>query len=155
MDYKIIGLSPEPFLALYGLTDAALAERNAKRFRADSRPGYPERVEIRDAELGESVLLVNFVHQSGPTPYRASHAVFVREGAERAATYRNEIPESLRLRPLSVRAFDAEHWMVDADLCDGQHLEGVLHKLLGNDKVDYLQVHFAKQGCYAARAERL
>jgi len=154
MDYKVIGLSPQPFLDLYGLSDAALTERNAKRYRADTRPGFPDRIEIRDVEPGEDVLLVNFVHQPESTPYRASHAVFVREGAEEAIAFRNEVPEALKLRPLSVRAFDAAHWMVDADLCDGLHLENLVRRFLVNENVEYLQVHFAKRGCYAARVER-
>jgi hypothetical protein len=105
VDYKIVGLSTEPFLPLYGLSDDALLERNSKRYRADSRPGFPDRIEGRDVDLGDSVLLVHFEHQIGRTPYRASHAVFVREGAERAATFVNEVPEALKARPLSVRAF--------------------------------------------------
>jgi hypothetical protein len=80
--------------------------------------------------------------------------VFVREGAEQAITFRNEVPEALELRPLSVRAFDAAHWMVDADLCDGLHLENLVRRFLVNENVEYLQVHFAKRGCYAARVER-
>jgi hypothetical protein len=155
VDYKIIGLSPDPFLSLYGLSDAALADSNAKRYRADKRPGFPDRIEIRDAEPGESVLLVNYAHQPASTPYRASHAVFVREGAVRAATFVNEVPESLQVRPLSVRAFDAGHWMVDAELCDGRDLDRVLRRFLGDGRVDYLQVHFATRGCYAARVEKI
>ena len=146
MNYRIIGLSPEPFLHLYGLSDAALAERNARRYRADTRPGFPD--------LGESVLLVNFIPQAAATPYRASHAVFVREGAQRAITVENEVPEALRVRPLSVRAFDAAHWMVDAALCDGERLDEPLQRFLAKEDVDYLQVHFAQRGCYAARVER-
>ena len=30
------------------------------------------------------MLLLNYVHQPADTPYKASHAIFVREGAERA-----------------------------------------------------------------------
>jgi len=155
VDYQITGLSPDSFLSLYGLSDAALADRNAKRYRADKRPGFPDRIEIRDVEPGESVLLVNYAHQAAPTPYRASHAVFVREGASRAATFVNEVPESLQARPLSVRAFDAEHWMVDAALCEGHHLDGLLRRFLADGKVEYLQVHFATRGCYAARVEKI
>lgn len=59
------------------------------------------------------------------------------------------------MRPLSVRAFDAGHWMVDADLCDGLRLDGLIRRFLANENVDYLQVHFAKPGCYAARVERI
>ncbi len=154
MDYRIIGISPEPFLELYGLSDEALAERQAKRYRADARPGFPDRIELRDVNPGDDVILVNYVHQAGSTPYRASHAVFVREGAERTAMFVNEVPEALQVRPLSVRAFDAGHWMVDADLCDGRELDSLVRRLLTNESVDYLQVHFAKRGCYAARVER-
>ena len=154
MHYQIIGLSPEPFIALYGLSDDKLSEHNAKRYRADARPGFPDRIEIRDVNAGESVILVNYVHQAAVTPYRASHAVFIREGAARAATFHNEIPESLQARVLSVRAFDAGHWMLDAELCDGKRVEGLLKKFLANENVEYLQVHFATRGCYAARVER-
>jgi hypothetical protein len=78
----------------------------------------------------------------------------VREGAERSAVFLNEVPEALKVRPLSVRAFDADHWMVDGDLCEGRDLDSLVRRFLAHDAVDYLQVHFAKRGCYAARVER-
>src|SRR5450432_4004488 len=84
MDFRIKGLSPEPFLHLYGLSEAELATHAAKRYIVDTYPGFPDRIEVRDAEEGARVLLVNHVHQPGDTPYRASHAIFVREGAQRA-----------------------------------------------------------------------
>jgi Protein of unknown function (DUF1203) len=154
MNFRTRGLSPEPFISLYGLTDDELATQGAKRYIADANPGFPDRIEVRDVEKGTSVLLVNHIHQPGDTPYRASHAIFVREGAERAYDAVNEIPAVLRVRPLSVRAFNSSHWMVDADLCDGQLLEPLIQKFLADSAVVYLQVHFAKRGCYAARIER-
>ena len=154
MDYQIRGPSPEPFVGLYGLSNEALAERQVRRYRANARPGFPDRIEVRDVDAGDDVLLVNYVHQAGSTPYRSSHAVFVREGAERTAVFLNEVPEALTARSLSVRAFDADHWMVDADLCEGRDLENLIRRLLAHATVDYLQVHFAKRGCYAARVER-
>jgi hypothetical protein len=154
MDFRVSGLSPEPFMHLYGLSEAKLATHGAKRYIADSCPGFPDRIEVRDVEEGGSVLLVNHVHQPGDTPYRASHAIFVREGAERAYDAVNEVPQVLRIRPLSVRAFAASHWMLDADLCDGQVIEPLIHQYLADPEVAYLQVHFAKRGCYAARIAR-
>jgi Protein of unknown function (DUF1203) len=154
MDYRILGLSPEPFLGLYGLSDEELAIRGARRYIADSNPGFPDRIEMRDVDTGDAVLLVNHVHQPGDTPYRASHAIFVREGAEQAYNAINEVPEVMRRRPLSVRAFSAGHWMMNADLCDGQVVEPVLRKFLSDPAVSYLQVHYATRGCYAARIER-
>jgi hypothetical protein len=93
MDFRIQGLSPEPFLPFYGLSDEILAIRNAKRYVANANSGFPDRIELRDAEPGERLILVNYVHQPAASPYRASHAVFVLEGAEKTYDAVNEIPE--------------------------------------------------------------
>lgn len=78
MTFRITGLDPEPFRPLYGLSDEDLARYGAIRMVASSSPGYPDRIEMRDAEPGETLLLVNFMHQPAETPYCASHAIFVR-----------------------------------------------------------------------------
>ena len=154
MSFRITGLSDAPFRALYGLSDGELAARGARRYVADAKPGFPDRIELRDAEPGEKVLLVNHLHQPADTPYRASHAVFVIEGAAARYDRVGEIPDVLRSRAISLRAFDAGHMMVDADLVDGQVIEGAIQRLLGNPDVAYLQAHYARRGCYAARIDR-
>ena len=75
MDYRITGLSADTFRPLFGLPDEELARRGAKRYVANIKPGFPDRVELRDAEPGETLILVNHVHLAEDTPYRASHAV--------------------------------------------------------------------------------
>ncbi len=154
MSFRITGLDPAPFRHLYGLTDDELAAHGARRTIANAKPGFPDRVELRDAEPGERLLLLNYTHQPADTPYRASHAIFVREGAEQAYEAVDEVPKALRLRPISLRAFDGHGEMVDADLVDGRVLEAVIERLLDNPEVRYLQAHYAKRGCYAARIER-
>jgi len=154
MSFRITGLSSQPFRSLFGLSDDELAARGAKRYVADANPGFPDRVELRDAEPGESVLLVNHTHQPADTPYHASHAIFVIEGAAARYDRVDEIPEVLRARKISLRAFDATHMMVDAELVDGEVVEGAIERLLDNAQVDYIQAHYAKRGCYAARIER-
>jgi hypothetical protein len=155
MSFRITGLDPTPFLELFDLDDQTLAARAIQRCVADSKPGFPDRIELRDAEPGERLLLLNYTHQPAPTPYRASHAIFVREGARKAYDRIGEVPESLRSRVISLRAFDADHLMVDADLTDGRELEGLIERFFTNPKVRYLQAHFARRGCYAARIERV
>jgi hypothetical protein len=155
MNFRILGLSPEPFQPLFGLTEQELARRGAKRYVADAKPGFPDRIEMRDAEPGEPLILVNYVHQSADTPYRASHAVFVREGAQQRYDACGEIPEVLARRSISLRAFDADHWMVGGELLEGRQLEPAIRKLLGQSEVAYLQAHYAVRGCYAARIERV
>jgi len=41
MNFRISGLSPEPFRHLYGLSDEALSVQGVKRYVADKRPGFP------------------------------------------------------------------------------------------------------------------
>jgi uncharacterized protein DUF1203 len=69
----------------------------------------------------------------------------VREGDQ---TYDkvNEVPAQLRNRVLAVRSFDTN--------ANGNEIELVLQELLATSNVDYLHIHFAAAGCYAARVER-
>lgn len=154
MDYRITGLSPEPFRHLYGLSDAELAGHGAVRYVADSKPGYPDRVEVRDAEPGESLLLVNHTHQPADTPYRSSHAIFVLEGAEATYDRVNEVPQALKVRPISLRAFDSGHMIVQADLARGDEVEALIRRYLADPGTAYLHAHYAVRGCYAARIDR-
>jgi hypothetical protein len=52
MDLRITGLAADTFRPLFGLPDEALARRGAKRYVAHVSPGFPDRVELRDAEPG-------------------------------------------------------------------------------------------------------
>jgi hypothetical protein len=99
------------------------------------------------------LLLINYEHHPVDSPYRMRFAIFVREGDQ---TYDkvNEIPEQLRKRTLAVRSFDTNGMMVDNRLVDGQQIEPVIEKLLAPSNVDYLHIHFAAAGCYAARVDR-
>jgi hypothetical protein len=154
MAFRIAGLSPEPFQSLFGLPDDELARRGVKRYVADRPQAFPCRVEMRDAAPGETVLLLNHVCQPADTPYRASHAIFVREGATDVYNRVDEVPPVMRARLLSLRAFDADGMMVDADVVDGAAVEPLIARLLANADVSYIHAHYAKRGCYSGRIER-
>jgi hypothetical protein len=155
MSFRVTGLDPAPFRHLFGSSNAALAEQGVKRYLVDSKPGFPDRVEVRDMEVGETALLLNYTHQPADTPYRASHAIFVREGADRAAEFVGEVPEVMRLRMISLRAFNEAGEMLDADLAEGDEIEPLILRFLGDPYVAYLHAHYAKRGCYAARIEHV
>lgn len=155
MSFRITGLSPEPFRHLFGLPDAELQALNVERRTVDVFPGYPDRIELRDVPLGETVLLLNHVHQPADTPYRASHAIFVREHAAQACEAIDDVPDALRRRVLSVRAFDETHHLADADLVAGADLAALVERMFANARVAYLHAHYAKPGCFAARIDRL
>ena len=154
MAFRITGLSPAPFAHLFGLSEEALAAHGAQRWVAAEGSRLPDRIEVRDARPGETVLLVNYEHQPADTPYRASHAIFVREGATAAYDAVDEIPDAMRSRMLSLRAFDAGHLMADAELVDGRDAEAAIARLFAQPQVAYLQAHYATRGCYAARIDR-
>jgi hypothetical protein len=154
MHFRISGLEPTQFTHLFHLSEEELASHNILRYVVTDKPGFPCRVSLQDAELGAKVLLLNYTHMDTTTPYRASHAIFVRENATPAKLDIDEIPDSVRNRPMSVRAFDAQGMMLDADVVDGKLLEPVLQRLFGNTDVEFVHLHNAMRGCYAARVDR-
>jgi Protein of unknown function (DUF1203) len=154
MSYRVIGLSAEPFQSLFGLSDIALAARHAKRYVVDKKPGFPDRIEMRDCEPGETVLLLNHVSQPAETPYQASHAIFVREGATQTYDVIDAIPDVMRVRLLSLRGFSADGMIVDADVVEGRDIETVIERMFNNPEIASIHVHNAKRGCYAGRIER-
>lgn len=152
MSFRITGLQPQAFAHLFGLSDAELAAHGAVRHVGE---GLPDRIELRDTRAGESALLVNHEHQPADTPYRSRHAIYVREGAsEPFDAVVTRVPEMLRSRLLSLRAFDATGMMIDADVVAGDRAEDLIARLLAHDDVDCIHVHLARRGCYAALIRR-
>jgi len=153
MSFHVTGLPLDLFRPLFGLSDEALAAHGVLRRRVETKPGAPCRVTLVDAEPGESVLLLNHEHQSASTPYRASHAIYVREAADETRVLSDALPPVFHGRTLSIRAFDEAGMMVDADLCQGDAARVVIERLLGDPGTAYLHAHYAGRGCYAARID--
>ena len=154
MSFQIHALSPAPFAPLFAMSDDELRSRLATRITVDAKPGYPCRVSLADAEIGETVILVNFEHQPADSPYQASHAIFVREHAGQAFPAAGSVPEALASRLISVRAFDDKHFLVNADVVDGSRLSESIPAMFQDPEVAYLHLHHAKPGCFAARVTR-
>ncbi len=154
MNYKLRGLEPALFEKFFDLDEAALAERGMRWMRVDKAFGFPCRISLADAPVGEDVLLLPFTHQDSHSPYRASGPIFVRRGQQAAAEFIGELPPYLTRRPLSVRAYDAADEMIDADVVEGSQAADLIERYLANEGTQYLHVHFARRGCYACRVER-
>ena len=153
MSFRVKGLSPEPFRKFFAMSDGELAAIGAVRIVADDDT-FPCRVSLGHARRGDELLLLNYEHQPGHSPYRSSHAIYVARGSAEAFDDRDVVPEALRIRLLSVRAFDKDHMIVDADITDGKDAAALFERLLANPDTAYLHVHNAKRGCYSARVER-
>jgi len=154
MSFQIHALPASRFEPLFGLADNELARQNIVRMIADNKPGFPCRISLADAEPGETVLLMNFEHLSADSPFRASHAIFVRETAGQAFPAIDEIPEVLSTRLLSVRAFDARHFLTGAEVVEGPELAALITAMFEDPAVSYLHLHSARPGCYLANVSR-
>lgn len=154
MAYRISGLDPAPFAHLYHLDDEALRTHQVVRYTAGTDGGFPDRIELRDARPGETLLLVNYEHQPADTPYKSRHAIFILEGASKVGVFNDEIPPLFRTRMMSLRAFDAQGMLQKAAAIFGDAMEPTVHEWLANDSVAYIHAHYAGAGCYAGRIDR-
>jgi hypothetical protein len=153
MAFRIEGLDPARFASLFAMESERLAEAGVITIEADD-DDYPCRIALAGAAKGDRLLLLNHEHQPARTPYRSAHAIYVARGSRKRGVFLDEIPPIMASRTLSIRAFDADDIMIDADLVEGAQAAGVIERLFANAQVGYLHIHFAKRGCFAAEVHR-
>ena len=107
MAYRVRGLEPDQFAHMFGRSDEELAKLGARRRIVAAGEGIPDRIGVRELQGGEAAILLNYVHQPADTPYRASHAIFIAEGASVPCDSVDVIPDQMRGKMISVRAFGA------------------------------------------------
>jgi len=152
--FQLVGIPYEPFARLFALSDTELRTLNARRIIADSKPGYPCRVSLSDAEIGEELLLLPFEHQPAQSPYRASGPIFVRRNAVQRTVEPGMIPDYVGTRLISARAYDAQHQMIDAGVCAGRDAAATLERLFSNPAAAYVHLHNASRGCFSCTVRR-
>jgi hypothetical protein len=153
MTYRIAGLAREEFEPLFGLGEDELVARNARRVRAEEG-GAPCRISLRDAEAGESLILLNHVSHDVATPFRTAYAIYVREAAGKPPCFSDEVPAMLDRRTLGLRGFDAEGMLKGALLAMPGEADGRIRELFGRSEIASIHAHNAAYGCFLARVER-
>ena len=153
MTYRIAGLDPAHFAPLFALPDDALAAHRARRVTADVDRGFPCRVALEDAQVGERMMLVHHVHHDVDAPYRSAFAIFVRERAEQAV-YIDKCPPVFAGRTLSLRGFDAAGSLSQARLAEPGGADVAIRALFADPQIAFINAHNAAAGCFAARIER-
>lgn len=147
MTYQITGISPDQL-------DKIAQAPGTVRVRATSKPGFPCRVTLEDAEPGEELLLFNHVSHDVDSPYRNSYAIYARTAAEAAARYTDAVPPIFADRTLAMRAFGADAMLKTASLSLPGDADKTIRQLFELDDIAYIDVHNAAHGCFAARVER-
>jgi hypothetical protein len=154
MIYQIKGLPLGRFAPLFGMTDAELARRGARRVVADADFGFPCRVSLEDAAAGETLVLLNHVSHDVEGPYRATHAILVREQAEDMAPLVDETPPVFDRRTLSLRGFAVNGDLVTSKVTGPGEHDRAIRELLSDARIDHIDAHNAGHGCFSARIER-
>ncbi|HET7649079.1 MAG TPA: DUF1203 domain-containing protein [Gammaproteobacteria bacterium] len=154
MSFVLTGLEYGQFEPLFSLSDSQLAELGARRVIATHRPGFPCRVSLEDAAIGEELLLLPYVHHDVASPYRASGPIFIRRGVSRPALAPGQLPEYVTRRVISVRAYDSAHMMVDAAVCEGAAVGKEIERQFAGERVAYIHLHNAPQGCFSCQVNR-
>ena len=154
-DFQFVALPIEQFTRLFSMTDAELASLGARRMIVDADPGFPCRVSLMDAPVGERVILTHFQHHQANSPYQSTGPIFVREMADTAKPGVNEIPRMFNHRLLSVRAYDEAAMMKTARVVEGNELEETIRNFFTNGAISYLQIHNAAPGCFNCTVQRV
>ncbi len=153
--FQLSGIEYQQFEPFFSLDDDQLKALGIVRQLATESPGFPCRVSLQDAQVGEVLLLLPYVHQNTASPYRASGPIFVRRGAQQKVLAPGELVPYVTLRQVSVRAYDANDMMLNASVCEGAHVAAEIERYFGNASVAYIHLHNAKQGCFSCLVQRV
>lgn len=102
-DFKFVALDKSEFDLFMNLNDEELESHQAKWMTVDEDPGYPCRVSLEDAKIGERVLFMPYWHHDVKSAYRAMGTVLVRENVKTTKLETNQVPQMLLHRLLSIR----------------------------------------------------
>jgi hypothetical protein len=127
---------------------------DAPVFVADAQPGYPCRQCLRDAAVGEELVLVSHDPFTVDSPFRSASPIFLHRIPCAPPGDLRALPAQLTGRQLSVRAFDADAMMIDAAVIAGTDLAVTLERFFDLTACDHVHVHNASRGCWATRVDR-
>jgi hypothetical protein len=110
---------------------------------------------LRNAQPGESLLLLPYDPFLVRSPYTGEGPVYVHaDGCEQHAGEPDVLPEQVDApRVFSLRAYDADAMLLEAEVIPAEHLDARARALLGNGAA-FLHAHFAGPGCFAFRMDR-
>jgi hypothetical protein len=122
--------------------------------RVDDSPGYPCRVCLRDAAVGDEVFLI--AHRASPVehPHSVVGPVYIHAHACAPWAAAGSLPPVVRTRRLAVRAYDSGGDLIACELAEGAAVEAAITRLFEDSRAAALHLHFARAGCFACRLER-
>ncbi|MBK1895999.1 DUF1203 domain-containing protein [Chryseobacterium paridis] len=153
-NFKFEALNDLDFAYLNHLSEVELAEKNIKKLTVDKFPGFPCRVTLEDAKVGEHVFLLNYDFHNVNSPYKASGPIFVRIDHPTKMYEINEVPIMFNHRLLSARGYTKDGMMFFADVFEGKFLKENIQEIFENPEIEYVHIHNAKPGCFNCVVKR-
>ncbi len=154
MAFKIKALNHEEFAPFFELPDTELEKQGIRRMIVNEKPGYPCRVSLEDAEIGEEVILISHQFHKTSSPYQSQGPIFIRKGIRTKELENNEIPIMLNHRLLSFRGYDKNGFMKEATTEKGINTRKVIDQIFENSDIEYIHIHNSSPGCYNCEVRR-
>lgn len=153
--FQLSGLDHTQFLPLFALTDAERGQQGIVRRQATTQPGFPCRISLEDAAIGDELLLLPYWHHRVDSPYQALGPIYIRFGATQAFPAPGVVPDYVTRRVISIRAYDQQNMMIAADVSPGMDVAQRIEQLFDDADISYIHLHNAKQGCFSCLANRI
>lgn len=155
MEKFIIRPITNGYQQFFSMSRDELLQHGVELKKVTEKPGFPCRIGLEDAEIGEEVLLLSYVHHATSPSCVSSGPIYIKRGAIPAQLKAGEIPGFLLVRYLSLRCYNRKGDMIDAALCSGAELKQRLNLLFLDPEIIKIDIHNAKPGCFNCVAEKL
>src|SRR5215213_9550360 len=110
---------------------------------------------LRNTDVGAPLVLASYDPFTRRSPYAGEGPVFVHaDGCEPFRAVPGAVSEQVAGRVLSLRAYDGEAMMTEAEVIEGERFAERASALLADEGVAFLHAHFAGAGCFAFRVDR-
>ena len=120
---------------------------------ADSPGSYPCRHCLRWAQPGERLILFPFAAIPLGRPYSEIGPIFVHADACESYGAVERYPADFREGRV-VRAYNARHDMIAAEVPNGAGPEAVIERFLQNPETAFIHVRSVSRGCFTMEIER-
>jgi len=112
---------------------------------------------LAEADIGAPVLLGSYHFGRPYGVYWTPSPIFVHAETCKRFEWADSVPEIVRHRLVSVRAYDTDDMCIYdlGDVCDAAYVERLLDRALADRRTDYVNIHTARPGCFLCRVERV
>jgi hypothetical protein len=152
--YRVLPFPPEVASHARATRSDSFGHAGLRPIRVDESPGYPCRVCLREAAVGDEVFLI--AHRASPVehPHSVVGPVYVHAHACVPWAAAGSLPPIVSTRSMALRAYDAAGDLVACDLAEGPQLDAAIARLFEDSRAAAVHLHFARAGCFACRLER-